>query len=226
MKRFIAFILSIILGLSFTVSLAAALPAPQSIVQFGVYPQGASGEVLPINWKVLEIKDNIAYLMSKNILFAARIHHDQRKYPGFAKSELNGILNGEFLNSAFTQEEQKALFESEFGFVSLPSVEDLKNPDFGFKSNKDRCTFIGTDYAVNNGLFRYSSRPYSPIWTRTESDKKHANRSTKVKGNIGFIGVESEDLGVMPVIWLNLDNVNMVSGTGLEDLPLVLEVKP
>ncbi len=225
MKKIIAFILSITCILGLASGLASYALAPQAIVQFGSFPQGASGEVTPMRWKVLEIKNDTAYLMSEQILFASRVHFDQRNYPGFAKSELNAKLNGEFLNAAFSEAEKNALYESEFGFVSIPSSDDLKNQSYGFKNNDDRRAFTGTPYALNNGLFKYSSRKYSPVWTRTESSKKHANRSTKVDGSIGFIGVESEDLGIMPVIWLKLDSVNVVSGTGANESPFVLEAK-
>ncbi len=227
MKKFIVFLLSALCLLSMVSGFAKVRAlvqlSPQEIVQFGSYPQGAAGEVLPIRWKVLEVKDNTAYLMSEQILFAARVHGDQRNYPGFAKSELNVLLNGEFLNAAFTESEQSAMLETELGMVSLPSADDIRNKDYGFKDNGDRCKFIGTAYALNNGLFKYSSRKYSPIWTRTESSKKHANRSTKVDGSVGFIGVESPDLGIMPVIWLKLDRVEARSGSGSLESPVKLE---
>ncbi|HHU03044.1 MAG: hypothetical protein ACOX54_10360 [Christensenellales bacterium] len=191
---------------------------------FGSYPQGANGEVAPIIWRVLGVEDNVAYLMSEYLLFAARIHGDQRNYPGFEKSELNGRLNSEFFDAAFTDEDKGAMVSNEeLGYVSLPSVDDLRNKAFGFKKKSDYF-FVGTPYALNNGLFRYSSKKYSPLWTRTRSSKSHANRSTKVDGAIGFIGVESDDLGITPVIWLDLSKVEVVSGAGTLDAPFTLNI--
>ena len=193
-------------------------------VAFGSYPHGASGERQPIIWRVLQAGQNQAYLLSDKILDVKRVDGDQRSYKdkGWLKSELHAWLQTEFLTAAFSPEEQAALREdAELGRVSLPSAEDIKNKDFGFTSNKSRF-FYGTDYAFSQGLYSYTRNKHSPIFTRTISSKAHAHRSTKVDGAIGFIGVESDDLGLLPVIWLDTQKVQALSGSGTLTDPLVL----
>lgn len=195
-------------------------------VSFGSYPQGEQGEALPIVWRVLHSKDGLLYAMSEYILDVRRIDGDQWNYKGWRSSELYPWLNGEMLQTAFTPQERAALHEDEeLGFLSLPSLEDIRNPAYGFSDDRSR-QFVGTPYALTRrGLYRYSGRAYSPVWTRTPSQKTHAHRSTKSGGSIGFIGVESDDLGLVPVIWLEEEALSVLSGEGTLALPFVLAVK-
>lgn len=195
-------------------------------VSFGSYPQGEQGEVLPIVWRVLDSRDGLLYAMSEYILDVRRIDGDQWNYKGWRSSELYPWLNGEMLQTAFTIEERAALHEDEeLGFLSLPSLEDIRNPAYGFPDDKSR-QLVGTPYALaQRGLYRYSGRAYSPVWTRTPSQKTHAHRSTKSGGGIGFIGVESDDLGLIPVIWLKEEALSVLSGEGTLGSPYVLALK-
>lgn len=191
-------------------------------VTFGSYPQTEQGAGQPILWRVLWAGPERAYLLSDKILDVKRIDGNQWQYKGWAASELNAWLQTAFIDSAFTPQEQAALTEeADLGRVSLPSAEDIKNRDFGFTNDKSRY-FYGTDYAYTQGLYSYTQGKHSPIFTRTISSRTHAHRATKVDGAIGYIGVESDDLGLVPVIWLDLGKVRMLSGSGLEHDPLVL----
>lgn len=191
-------------------------------VSFGSYPQGAQGELAPILWRVLQVEGGIAYLMSEYILDVQRVSGDQWNYKGWESSELFAWLNKDFIDKAFSEEEQQALHEDEaLGRASLPSAPDLQNKDIGFGTDVSR-RIQGTPWALSQrGLYQYSSRNYSPIWMRTPSQQKHAHRSTKSGGAMGFIGVESDDLGVCPVIWLEMDKVS-AQGSGSLEAPLVL----
>jgi len=194
-------------------------------VSLGSYPQGALGERSAVVWRVLENREGRLYVMSDRILDVRRIDGDQWNYRGWRSSELYPWLNGDMLEALFSEEERGALHEdAELGRLSLPSAEDLKNPAYGFAGDKSR-QLVGTDYALAQGLYHYSGRSYSPVWTRTPSQKKHAHRSTKSGGKIGFIGVESDDIGVIPVAWILEEKVSIVSGEGSAASPFVLKVK-
>lgn len=193
---------------------------------YGSYPQGEQSETAPIVWKVLKMQNGLAYLMSEKILDVQRVSGDQWNYKGWEHSELYAWLNEDFLQAAFSREEQGALHKDEtLGFVSLPGVEDLQDKALGFGTDLSRRIY-GTAYALTQrGLYSYSSRGYSPIWTRTPSRQTHAQRATKINGKIGFIGVESDDLGVCPVIWLKLDSVSVADGDGSQAAPYILQAQ-
>ncbi len=230
MRRKQLFILTLCLALLLSVLPAAAQVQLQGFnngyqyVTFGSYPHSKEGEIQPILWRVMQAGQGRAYLISDKILDVKRVDGDQRNYKnkGWLKSELHAWLQSAFLPAAFSEAEQAALIEDpELGKVSLPSSDDIKEASFGFLNNKSRY-FYGTDYAYAQGLYSYTRNKHSPIFTRTISSKAHAHRSTKVDGAIGFIGVESDDLGLLPVIWLDTDKVQALSGSGAQMDPLVL----
>lgn len=189
---------------------------------FGSYPQTENGDALPVVWRVLEIEDGCIYAVSDAVLDVRRIDADQWNYKGWTDSELFAWLQTDMLNAMFMPAQRAALQSCpDLGKISLPSSDDLKNAAFGFGSAKS-LRFSGTPYAVNQGLYQYNGGAYSPVWTRTPSSKPHAHRSTKVDGNIGFIGVESDDLGILPVIWIGEDCVTIDAGSGTRGDPFVL----
>ena len=197
-------------------------------VAFGQYPQGAEGEIKPILWRVLEADDEKVYLLSEYILFAKAVHsvylefHNDFKLD-VRKTEMFLHLNDGFMKEAFTAEQQmKMVEEPEHGWVSLPSVADIKNPAYGFVEDKDRRGY-GTPYALNHLLFMYGNES-SPYWTRDYSTSQDGSmRCTKVQGNTGFIRCQSIDLGARPVIWLKTAALMEATGEGTRENPFIME---
>ena len=207
-------------------------------VEFGSYPTEADGTLRPIQWRVLSVKDQQATLLSQYILFAHRvdpncypINKNSEPYAGWETSELFQYLNQEFLGAAFTPGEQSVLVaNADGGLVSLPASNDLKNEKLGFGSQKLRQA-QSTEYAKANGLYVYQgAKKYSPYWLSTRSEsKKYAQRKVQDNGAIGYICVEVADVGVRPLITLDLGKILSLDGAGtLEDpykaiLPEALE---
>jgi len=199
-------------------------------VYLGAYPQTLNGDILPIKWRVLEVKDNIAYLFSEYVLFNHRIHPDDREWvkfgAAFNQTEIFGILNGEFLQKAFAEKEQTSMvYTEELGRIFLVSKEDLKNRAYGFGSNLSRKGF-GTEYALANGLFQYYKRygSHSPYWTRSQSrTKAFGGVCTKQNGSLGYIRVVVMQEGIRPALYLDLSTIKITGGLGTFDEPYILE---
>ena len=68
--------------------------------ELGSYPQGANGEVKPILWRVLDIVDGYALLLSDKIL-DAKAYHEEDIDISWDKCTLNDWLNNDFCNKAF-----------------------------------------------------------------------------------------------------------------------------
>ena len=191
-------------------------------VAFGRYPNDPGGAEAPILWRALQLEGGTVYLMSEYLIEVSRLHSVAFGYPGWDKADLNLWLNGEFIQKAFSPAEAAALTEQpDLGRVSLPSADDIKNAEFGFDSDKARRA-TGTPWADSRGLFFYRHKGHSPYWTRTPSAKDFAHRTTKLEGNIGYLGVTADDLGVRPVIWLALDKVAVAGGSGSQADPFLL----
>lgn len=191
-------------------------------VAFGSYPYEKDGAVRPILWRMLRQEGGRVYLLSEYLIEVSRLHSVAFGYPGWDKADLNLWLNGEFIDKAFTSAEAATLTEEpELGRVSLPSDADIKDKALGFDSDQSRRA-IGSPWADSRGLFFYRHKGHSPYWTRTPSTKDFAHRTTKLEGNIGYLGVTADDLGVRPVIWLDQSLVQVQSGSGAMMDPFVL----
>lgn len=203
----------------------------------GDFPQTAEGERQPILWRVLSVEDGRALLLSEYVLEARRIHGDykeyankptNKKYPGFdgdfTKTEMSLYLCGDFTANFTAGELALVLPDADWGVFFLLSSDDLKNGDYGFTSNESRKAW-GTEYALANGLFKYMANrgSHSPYWTRTQSTSNtQGARCIKSKGELGYINVITEDEGMRPACWLNVNQAVIEGGSGTKDDPFVL----
>ena len=228
-RRLLALVVMFVLlaGLALAWDLAWFQPyereAGYSYVAFGSYPYEEDGSVRPILWRALKAEGEGVYLMSEYLIEVSRLHAEATGYPGWEEADLNGWLNGAFIEQAFSAAEAGALIQMPgLGRVSLPSREDIKDQALGFGTDESRRA-LGTPWADSRGLFFYRHQGHSPYWTRTPASREFAHLTTKMEGNIGYLGVTAEDLGVRPVITLAADRVQAVSGSGsLEDPYLLL----
>lgn len=206
----------------------------------GTFPQTAEGGVEPILWRVLQVKDGRAYILSEYVLEARRIHGDYNEYankptakknPGFngdfTQTEMAQYLNGEF-TANFTAGELALLSPDEtLGMFTLLSSDELKDKNLGFSNDNDRKAW-GTEYAKNNGLFVYGSSRgnHSPYWSRTQSTtNRQGARCIKSKGELGYINVITLDEGMRPACWLDMTKVVIASGEGTMESPFVLQTQ-
>lgn len=129
------------------------------------------------------------------------------------------IAETSFRDQAFTPEEQRMLLEDEaLGMVFLAAAEDLKNPEMGFATAKQRKAF-GTPYAVQNGLFQYQNGS-SPYWTRSQSKSfDYGTRCTKVNGDLGYIRCVVMNEGCRPAVRLLMEGLVPSGGDGTMDNP-------
>ncbi len=89
---------------------AGQLLNPGSFVRFGHFRQGKrdTGEAVPVEWLVLERRWNEVLLISRHGL-AGRRFHDRPDPVSWADSDLRYWLNHDFLNTAFSAGERRAI---------------------------------------------------------------------------------------------------------------------
>lgn len=230
-RRFLSAVLAVSLLLA-----APAVPAAEdgirgfdprggyAYIAFGSFPYGRDGGAEAILWRVLTVRDGGACLLSEHILEARPVHHDSGGYRGWAGSDLEGYLNGAFRKAAFTPAERYALLEKDGSTVTLPSAEDLKNAAYGFISAASRQA-QSTAYAKAGGLLDYGgARRYGPYWTSTPSERPNAQRRVMQDGALGFYAVDAKDIGVRPMVWLDLGRAAIAGGGGTAGDPYLLTV--
>lgn len=100
---------------------AVSRPEGYECCTFGSFPQGENGEVLPVEWQILEKTDGRMLLISRTVLDTKP--YNEPGYPlkvSWDECTLRRWLNGEFLNTAFTEEEKN--------MICLTSVYPEKDP--------------------------------------------------------------------------------------------------
>ena len=194
----------------------------------GIDPE--SVEPTPILWRVLYTEDERAYLCTEYILFPYPMQTDSGIYArigeDFGQTELNAYLNSTFAQDAFTPEELRMLLPYKtYGKIFLLSVDDLRDKEKGFGTNKSRKAWA-TEYAIRCcGAFVYqvSKGSPSPYWTRDQStNHKNAVRCTKQDGDVGYYDATNPEEGVRPAVWLYLEGFDIESGSGTKTDPYVI----
>lgn len=194
-------------------------------VTFGTFPEDKNGTEAPILWRVLETDGREAYLMTEYIVDVHYVHLDTvaYRYLEWNESDLFAYLQNEFLPRAFSMQEQLALVQrtEDGGLVSLPQIDDIRNKAYGFNDNKSReCA--GTDYAKSIGLFQYNDHN-SPWVSRNKSqDRPQQQRRVMDEGKLGTVPCGNVDLGIRPVVYVNLSKISINGGSGTKDDPYQL----
>ena len=159
----------------------------------------------PIEWLILDQKDNKTLVISKDVLFN-KAYNDTNASVTWQDCTLRSYLNDDFYNTAFSDEEKKLIAKSKIETFYNPScgteggndTEDyifllsIDEADKYFKTDKDRC-------CEGAGLFWLLRSPgYS------QSDVAHVDLFT---GSIDRSGlyVDSGLGGVRPALWLDLN---------------------
>ena len=137
---------------------------------FGTYEQdGDASNVEAIEWVVLDIQDQQLLLISK---YCLEVRPYSESYPSdgmltWEKCTLRGWLNGEFLQTAFSQEEQ-ALIPS----VSHSTADNTQMGTKGGNDTIDRVFLLSAEEVV-----KYFSTDEERCPGATEAIAGHANRN-------------------------------------------------
>ena len=208
-----------------------------SYIQFGTYPQTAQGtDSTPIDWMVLAVQDGKALLLSKYGLDTTP-YNSEYEYVRWGSCTLRPWLNGEFLQTAFSSEEQSAILITE--------VDNSSSQDYGIwgvhsgKNTQDQIfvlsyaeaneylnvTYDGSDnvkarvaptaYAARKGAwinqFNYKTEDGSAsgYWFLRSPGELPGDASIVTNGgSLGGGGVTNDDACVRPALWLDLYKYN------------------
>ncbi|WP_406043852.1 DUF6273 domain-containing protein [Succinimonas sp.] len=148
-------------------------------VKFGSYPQNNGSPADPIEWLVLEVKGNEALLVSRYGL-DCKPYNEEFADVTWEDCDLRKWLNNDFLNKAFTEEEQSRIKLSE-----LVNDDNLEYEISGGNDTQDRifCLSLAeavhffkndrkgecraTEYARNQGSWVNSGNGCCKWWLRT-----------------------------------------------------------
>ena len=106
---------------------------PGDVLTIGTYAGKA------INWKVLDVRDHKAFLLSTKVVKDIK-YHDQEGTVTWGECSLHKWLNGSFLTSAFSKDEQAAILTT-----TVDNGTDQGNPEWpnsGSGNTKDKIFLL------------------------------------------------------------------------------------
>ena len=173
-------------------------------ITFGSYQQGNSlEEKTPIEWYILEKREDKAILMSKYVLDVHR--YDNKINSNWKETSIGKWLNGMFFDSAFNNSEKQMIIANPYKAVgnvfllNLAEAESYFNKNDTFLSRSHFTTYARqTKPTVSNSYWLDSSNGVSSIFINDYYD-----------GNNKYIELDAK-IGVRPCIVLkyNVNNTN------------------
>ncbi len=190
------------------------------IVTLGSYPQAKyTTECAPIEWRVLDVQDGKALLISDKILEMVRFNE---KYADtcWACSILRDWMNGEFYEKAFTDAEKAEIVATEVvtpdnakrgtkggdtceDKVFALSIEELEKY---FPVAADRRA-AATGHASEDGIYTYDETGYSIWWLRSPGYRQYAASRVGTGGAISDMIYDDikAHRGARPALWVTID---------------------
>ena len=175
-------------------------------VYFGNYEQGSG--IQPIEWLVLEENEESCLLISRYTLEELR-YHGRKEPVTWETSGLRAWLNSEFLDLAFSPEEQSAILVTEVD-------NSLGNPIFdtdGGNNTEDRVFLLSREevktYFPSEGerlceptlhSKRASLAGYSHWWTRSPGSKPYYADYINYRGAVISQNVDNKFTAIRPVL--------------------------
>lgn len=209
----------------------------RKIVNFGSFLQTKNGtDVTPIEWIVLDVQGSRSLLVSRYGL-DSRPYNKELKDTTWEKCTLRRWLNNEFLNKAFTEEQQRAILTtavdnskaqgySEWSTNGGNDTQDKvfllsyaeANKYFGVTyddSNNSKARIAPTAYAIAQGANTNNSHKNADgaaaagWWLRSPGHAQKLVAYVYTDGSLGGSRVNDEDNVVRPAFWLNLEAVSI-----------------
>ena len=191
----------------------------------------------PIEWRVLNIQDGNALLISSKVL-DHHAYHTSKTATTWETCDLRYWLNHTFLNKAFTEQEQQAIVYSLVPAQDNP-LHPEKQPVIGNGNDTYDYVFIlnavealeyfsddydriaeATGYAVNQGVSTANGsaatgyRIGKSNWMLRQPHTHNVETPcVDFHGNMTYgVNVTNERSGVRPCIWVDLSALNLTSG--------------
>lgn len=170
------------------------------VVEFGSYEQdgNASNGKEPIEWRVLAVEGDRAYVVSQKALDVHAFNADEDDGNDWNSSDLKKWLENDFASQAFTSDEMNAID----GTPTLLSIDEANKY---FKSDSDRIC-MPTQQAVNNGVWTGGNNGACYWWLRSPGVDSDLAAYVYADGYVDSDGHRVANTGdtVRPALWINL----------------------
>ena len=188
----------------------------------------------PIKWRVLHYENSEAFLLADAIL-DSQPYHSENEEIDWEKSSIRAWLNNEFINKAFSNEENKAI-----NTVELINKDNSKYGTQGGKNTSDRLFLLSlsevdeTEESKEYGFWdkktrkckndNFSEETYF-WWLRSPGNSSHDAAGVYYYGWVFGYGYDVQEPagGIRPALYLNLSSSDLfsyartISSEGTED---------
>lgn len=190
-------------------------------VTFGAYEQDgdAGNGKEAIQWTVLEVNGDEALLLSRNVLSAGPYHTKYTEVT-WENSSIRAMLNGSFMESAFSEDEQKMILLTD---VDNSRAQSLQGDAFGGADTQDRVFLLSaaetekwlpetarrlcaaTAFAKAEGVYTskktpVDGQPAAWWWLRSPGGFTETARCADTNGEMIYSDVNDATGGIRPAI--------------------------
>ena len=214
-------------------------------VYAGEYPYEKDGAVKPVLWRVLEVKNNQALLLTEYIIDTSQIifetdqkvieDHSYRRINSFEESDLFPLLSTQYLDRLLGSDPlRSALVPQENGaLLFMLNDEDMTNPDYGFEHSRwaewpERIRSHeaeGTPYAIKqrNLAVAYQNEK-STYWVSTVKDPSdYKLQIVGYNGHLSYGAYTRVNIGLRLAMRLDLNQIAVTGGEGTKKSPYTLK---
>lgn len=195
------------------------------IIKFGNYFINDNKTKEPIEWQVLEVSNDKALLITKDAI-DCKPYNNERRDITWEDCSLRQWLNNEFINQAFSKEEQNKILltnisnsnNSKYGTnggndtqdkIFLLSIDEVQKY---FKYDKDRECKV-TNHAKQQGVWTYEIKSKlgeekyvgnCDWWLRSPGEDQFCAAQVTCIGKIDHSTVDYNGIAVRPALYINL----------------------
>lgn len=179
----------------------------------------------PIKWRVLHYENSEAFLLADAIL-DSQPYHSENEEIDWKKSSIRAWINNEFINKAFSNEENKAI-----NTVELINKDNSKYGTQGGKNTSDKLFLLSlsevdeTEESKEYGFWdkktrkckndNFSEETYF-WWLRSPGNSSHDAAGVYYYGWVFGYGYDVQEPagGIRPALYLNLSSSDLFSYAG------------
>ncbi len=212
-------------------------------VLLGSYPYEKDGTEAPVLWRILSADSGEMLLLTEYAIDTKQLtitddpkvlkQHTYERLYDFADSDLCRWLNSEMLGIMFKDDQIiNALLEKHQGKVSILNQEQLTNTSYGFEkviyTNKKLASRLAypTPYAISTGVYYDRQMGGTVGWWTSDFPKPKKAGIVGVNGHISNNFYTRKKVGVRPAVFLDMNRIEVASGTGTKDDPFILRYVP
>jgi len=184
-----------------------------SYINFGTYEQDgdAADAEEDIIWKVIDIQDGKALVISLFGLDCV-LYNNEFEDVNWETCTLRNWLNNDFLNTAFSDEEQARIAVTDITIEGKDEETIINDKVFAlspaeanqyFPEMRDRICYP-TEYTVSRGCYENDITGACWWWTRDPAMPGYSTGIDTIGGNIRA-NVNSEGRAVRPAMWISLE---------------------